>query len=139
MLQRVIVIALVLSSHISLCAGSFLGSSMALLSQIGAPRALARMTPDVHSPLCMLQTPDNRTHAQAQRQGCGGGKKCIMSKAAVPTGIVHAAPSSPVTGLNVALEPLFTPPHHALSFSSPPLKPPGALRRSMIAAVVARE
>jgi hypothetical protein len=76
MLQRVIVIALVLCSHISLCAGSLFSVSMAFASHIATSDQEVVMTPDAHTPLCMLLTPKGKQEDVASDDSCGGGKKC---------------------------------------------------------------
>ncbi len=101
MLLRVTVITLVLSSHLSMCAGSLFSVGMALASRIAVSEQGVMMTPDIHRPLCALSTPHEERGNQATDSQCNGGKKCSTTPSALsfvsPLNDQHEIVSAPQT------------------------------------------
>ena len=139
MLQRVIVITLVLSSHISLCAGSLFSVGMAFASQIATDEQSALMTPDTRAPLCMLMTPHPDTQSPPDTSPCGEGKKCSGS----PLALLLAPPQSGSHNAALTTSPFAL--HHLDGSMNPQhevqrnRKPPGKTAGLLIATVVRRE
>ncbi len=139
MLQRVTVIALIFCSHVSLCAGSLFSVSMAFASHIATNDQEVVMTPDAHTPLCMLLTPNGKQEDVASDDSCGGGKKCSGTPSVVSYSTPLAAPDILASVVSATM---FT---HAESASNTrqlirnSAGPPGEHHSLLIASVVRRE
>ena len=139
MLQRVTVITLVLCSHISLCAGSLFSVSMALASHIATSDHGVVMTPDAHTPLCMLATPKTKEGTSTADGGCGGGKKCSQTTSAVSFSPPQSSPN-PLISAVFALLPVHTErADNARREMRNSAGPPGEHYGLLIASVVRRE
>lgn len=139
MLQRVIVITLILSSHISLCAGSLFSVGIALASHMATNDQQAIMTEDTRPPLCMLMTPNVGAQHSAHTSPCEGGKKCSGTPLALSLSPSHSGQNhAPVTTAAVfflTTEQTANTLYDAVRSK----KPPGNFRGLLIASVVRRE
>jgi hypothetical protein len=139
MLHRIIVITLISSSHISLCAGSLLSVGMAFASHMATSEQGVMMTRDTRPPLCMLMTPNVAAKDSAEASPCEGGRKCsgtplALSLSPSQSAVHHAAFATlPFIFLYTEGRTNFL--HDAVHSKKPPGKTGGLL----IASVVRRE
>lgn len=80
-LSRSLAIALVGSTHVSLCTGSVLSVLLALLAHAAQGEIVQRpMTPALAGSVCLLETPSDRGEEEPE-SACGNGEHCFESVA----------------------------------------------------------
>lgn len=78
---RTLALALICSSHVSLCTGSVLSIALVLLAHASSDPVLSRtpMTPALGGSVCLLETPFDGVTPKAEESPCADGKQCFTS------------------------------------------------------------
>ncbi|OGJ59025.1 hypothetical protein A2881_01290 [Candidatus Peribacteria bacterium RIFCSPHIGHO2_01_FULL_55_13] len=76
--SRTLALALISSTHVSLCAGSMLSVLLALLAHTANPAlTLTPMTPAIGGSVCLLQTPFDGVQPKTEESACDSGEQCF--------------------------------------------------------------